>query len=475
MLFNTPQFFAISRRRPDPVLHRAALLAEIHSAGRQLFLLHELDSEVHSAAAFAHRHRLHGGALDLARPSPRALAQGCVGRQSRGQSRACSDFSSTTIFSRANIARLLHRPPDAFALSIILPLGISFHTFQSMSYVIDVYRGEQEPITNPIDYALFISFFPQLVAGPIVRAREFFGDLYHWQRPSSDDVLRGLLLLFLGLAKKMAMADQFAQVAERAISRTSPQHPGMLAAWTAVVAFGIQIYFDFSGYTDMAIGMAKLLGFHFPVNFRAALSGLQHHRLLASLAHVAVALAARLSVHSAGRQSARTLQTYRNLMLTMLLGGLWHGASWNFVVWGGYHGALLSFERMFRGKRNDGDRGLDRPVPAAGRGHVRAGDDRLGILSRGHVSRQPVRAPSDVFRATRAAIDPPVGRVAGADHAAAGGVRGKEGVVRGNRARPGLGLWRGVRAPAALGGTDRIYRSRRSRSFTSNFNCTRKF
>jgi len=170
-------------------------------------------------------------------------------------------------FFAANLAHLFHEPRGAFALSIILPLGISFHTFQSMSYVIDVYRKEQEPITNPIDYALFIAFFPQLVAGPIVRAREFFGDLYHWQRPSSDDVLRGLLLLFLGLAKKMVMADQFAQIAN-AYFRDVIKEPGTVAAWSGVIAFGIQIYFDFSGYTDMAIGMAKLLGFHFPINFR---------------------------------------------------------------------------------------------------------------------------------------------------------------------------------------------------------------
>src|ERR1700721_615665 len=138
-------------------------------------------------------------------------------------------------------AHFFHKPSDAFALSIILPLGISFHTFQSMSYVIDVYRNEQEPITNPIDYALFISFFPQLVAGPIVGAREFFGDLYHWQRPSSDDVLRGRLLLFLGLAKKMVVADEFAQVANGYFQDVS-KTPGMVSAWSAVIAFGIQIY-----------------------------------------------------------------------------------------------------------------------------------------------------------------------------------------------------------------------------------------
>ena len=220
-----------------------------------------------------------------------------------------------------------------------------------MSYVIDVYRKEQEPITNPIDYALFISFFPQLVAGPIVRAREFFGDLYHWQRPSSDDVLRGLLLLFLGLAKKMVMADQFAQIAN-GYFQDPGKHPGMVPAWSAVIAFGIQIYFDFSGYTDMAIGMAKLLGFHFPVNFRrpylaSSITDFWHRW------HISLSRWLRdyLYIPLGGNRHGR-LETYRNLMLTMLLGGLWHGASWNFVVWGGYHGALLSFERMFRGKRS---------------------------------------------------------------------------------------------------------------------------
>jgi alginate O-acetyltransferase complex protein AlgI len=259
-------------------------------------------------------------------------------------------------FFAANIAQLLHKPSESFALSIILPLGISFHTFQSMSYVIDVYRNEQEPITNPIDYALFISFFPQLVAGPIVRAREFFGDLYHWKRPSSDDVLRGLLLLLLGLAKKMVLADQFAQVANRYFQNVAKQ-PGMMPAWSATIAFGLQIYFDFSGYTDMAIGMAKLLGFHFPANFRrpylASCITDFWHRWHISLSRW---LRDYLYIPLGGNRHGR-LQTYRNLMLTMLLGGMWHGASWNFIIWGGYHGALLSSERVFRrGNASEGNR-----------------------------------------------------------------------------------------------------------------------
>lgn len=259
-------------------------------------------------------------------------------------------------FFAQNIALLLHRPADSFAISIILPLGISFHTFQSMSYVIDVYRGEQEPIRNPIDYALFISFFPQLVAGPIVRAREFFADLYKWRRPTAQEATHGLLMLVLGLAKKTIMADQFAQIANLYFGDVS-RRPGSLTAWSGAIAFGIQIYFDFSGYTDMSIGMAKLLGFHFPVNFRRPY-------LAASITdfwrrwHISLSRWLRdyLYIPLGGNRYGK-LKTYRNLMLTMLLGGLWHGASWNFVAWGGYHGALLSLERMFRGKQAAEEKG----------------------------------------------------------------------------------------------------------------------
>ena len=259
-------------------------------------------------------------------------------------------------FFAANLAHLLHRPVDSFAASIVLPLGISFHTFQSMSYVVDVYRREQEPVKNPFDYALFISFFPQLVAGPIVRAREFFADLHNWLPPTSDEVQRGLLLLILGLAKKMVMADQFAQIANGYFKDVATQ-PGMLTAWMGAIAFGLQIYFDFSGYTDMAIGMAALFGFHFPVNFRRPY-------LASSITdfwrrwHISLSRWLRdyLYIPLGGNRHGR-LATYRNLMLTMLLGGLWHGASWNFAIWGGYHGALLSLERIFGRKTKEQESG----------------------------------------------------------------------------------------------------------------------
>jgi len=253
-------------------------------------------------------------------------------------------------FLGSNLAWVMDKPADAFFLNIVLPLGISFHTFQSMSYVIDVYRGQQQVVRNPIDYAVFICFFPQLVAGPIVRAHTFFHDLFNWQPPSAEDVSRGVLLLTLGLTKKMAFADQFAKVANEYFKNVSG-NPGMLTAWSGVVAFGMQIYFDFSGYTDMAIGMAKLLGFHFPVNFRRPY-------LASSITdfwrrwHISLSSWLRdyLYIPLGGNRHGRWM-TYRNLMITMLLGGLWHGASWNFVIWGGYHGALLSGERVLRGDR----------------------------------------------------------------------------------------------------------------------------
>jgi D-alanyl-lipoteichoic acid acyltransferase DltB (MBOAT superfamily) len=247
-------------------------------------------------------------------------------------------------FLAGNAAAMLGRPESAFALRIVLPLGISFHTFQSISYVVDVYRGQQAAIRNVVDYALYIAFFPQLVAGPIVRAHDFFKDLYHWRAPSGEELNRGALLVLFGLTKKMALADPFALIADRYFGSLAA-HPGVLAAWSGVLAFAVQIYFDFSGYTDMAIGMALLMGFHFPLNFRrpylaAGITDFwrRWHMSLSSW------LRDYLYIALGGNRKGR-LRTYVNLMATMLLGGLWHGANWKFVVWGGYHGALLGAER----------------------------------------------------------------------------------------------------------------------------------
>lgn len=243
------------------------------------------------------------------------------------------------------VASAMGRPVDTFLLAIILPLGISFHTFQSMSYVIDVYRGRQDPIRDPVDYALFISFFPQLVAGPIVRAREFFGDLYDWRPPSAGDIRLGVLTVFFGLTKKVVCADQCTLLVDRYFSGIAA-HPGFLPAWSAAATFAAQVYFDFSGYSDMAIGMALLFGFRFPENFRRPFLSdciteywQRWHMTLSRW------FRDYLYFPLAGRR-VRTARSYGALLVVLLLVGLWHGAAWRFVVWGGYLGVVMCLERL---------------------------------------------------------------------------------------------------------------------------------
>jgi alginate O-acetyltransferase complex protein AlgI len=275
----------------------------------------------------------------------------------------CANLGLLGYFKYANFAReIFHFEP----LTIILPLGISFHTFQSMSYVIDVYRKKQPAIRNYIDYALFVSFFPQLVAGPIVRAEEFFADYFNWRAPTAEEWQRGCAMMLTGYIKKLVCADQFSLVADRYFANPAAL-PGFFPAWTATIAFGLQIFFDFSGYTDIAIGVALLFGFHFPENFRRPY-------LAASITefwrrwHITLSHWLRDYVYiSLGGNRKGAWRTRLNLMLTMLLGGLWHGASWNFVIWGGYHGLLLSIERIIweRSERGRNERtGLAR-IPLA--------------------------------------------------------------------------------------------------------------
>ena len=253
-------------------------------------------------------------------------------------------------FFRDTWLAIAHPGAHVTPLHIILPLGISFHTFQSMSYVVDVYRRRQPVIRSYIDYALFVAFFPQLVAGPIVRAEEFFADYFHWQPPTAEEWRRGCAMILTGYIKKLVCADQFALVADRYFTAPSAL-PGFFPAWSGALAFGLQIFFDFSGYTDIAIGVALLFGFHFPENFRRPY-------LSASVTefwrrwHMTLSAWLRDYVYiSFGGNRKGSWRTRLNLMLTMLLGGLWHGASWNFVIWGGYHGLLLSIERVIHGKK----------------------------------------------------------------------------------------------------------------------------
>ena len=249
--------------------------------------------------------------------------------------------------ARALLGALGFHPPD-LALHVALPVGISFFTFESMSYVIDVYRGDIEPHQSYLEYLTFVAFFPHLVAGPIVRPRDLLPQLSH---PARFDPVAGsdaLFLIALGLLKKVAIGDYLAL---NLVDRTfdAPLHHSALECYVAAVGYAVQIYCDFSGYTDIAIGSAALLGVRFPKNFDAPYKA---HNLVDFWRrwHISLSTWLRDYVYiSLGGNRAGRAHTYVNLMLTMLLGGLWHGANWTFVVWGGLHGAGLAFTRFVRG------------------------------------------------------------------------------------------------------------------------------
>lgn len=229
-------------------------------------------------------------------------------------------------------------------LDLLLPVGISFYTFQSMSYTIDVYRGDSPPRRSFLDYSLFIAFFPQLVAGPIVRDGEFLHELDRDRSIDFAAVRQALVLIALGYVKKIVVADNLATVVDPVFDATITQ--GFWDTLIAIYAFAFQIYCDFSGYTDIAIGCALLLGFRFPKNFNypyVAESIQDFWRRW----HMTLSRWLRDYLYiSLGGNRKGPSRTRINLMLTMLLGGLWHGASWNFVIWGGLHGAYLAVERV---------------------------------------------------------------------------------------------------------------------------------
>ncbi|AVP99022.1 MBOAT family protein [Ahniella affigens] len=253
-------------------------------------------------------------------------------------------YANFAIASANDLADVVGAGFQFSAIDILLPVGISFYTFQSMSYTIDVYRGELAPRKSLLDYALFIAFFPQLVAGPIVRASEFFAELDHPKRLPWKEISYALILIALGFVKKVVLADSLAEWADPIWAAVALREPAFVLA--AVYSFAFQIYFDFSGYTDIAIGIALLMGFRFPQNFNYpyAATSLQDfwrrwHMTLSRW------LRDYLYIPLGGNRYGPT-RTQVNLLLTMLLGGLWHGASWNFVIWGGIHGLWLAFERL---------------------------------------------------------------------------------------------------------------------------------
>jgi D-alanyl-lipoteichoic acid acyltransferase DltB (MBOAT superfamily) len=230
-------------------------------------------------------------------------------------------------------------------LDIFLPVGISFFTFQSMSYTIDVYRKKLAPENSLIDFMFFVSFFPQLVAGPIVRAKEFLPQIHKKIFVTKEDIGKAVFLIMSGLFKKAVIADF---ISINFIDRVfeAPDRFTGLENLFALYGYAIQIYCDFSGYSDMAIGLALLLGFRLPMNFD---SPYQAASITEFWRRWHISLSSWLKDYlyiSLGGNRAGKIKQYRNLMITMLLGGLWHGASWKFVVWGGIHGIALSIEKF---------------------------------------------------------------------------------------------------------------------------------
>lgn len=251
------------------------------------------------------------------------------------------------------------------ALRVALPVGISFFTFESMSYVIDVYRGELEPQKSYFEYLSFVAFFPHLVAGPIVRPRDLLPQLAGPARFSSEEASEGLFLIAVGLLKKVVIGDYLAlNLVDRVFD--APLMYSALECYVGVLGYAVQIYCDFSGYTDIAIGSALLLGVRFPLNFNAPYKA---HNIADFWRRWHISLSTWLRDYlyiSLGGNRRGKGRTYFNLMATMLLGGLWHGASWTFVVWGALHGAALAITRALQDLRARASRAPARSAATTG-------------------------------------------------------------------------------------------------------------
>jgi alginate O-acetyltransferase complex protein AlgI len=248
-------------------------------------------------------------------------------------------------FVAALAAAGIHFQPAA--PDVVLPVGISFYTFQSLSYSLDIYRGKLKPWPSFLDFALFVTFFPQLVAGPIVRAVEFLPQCTAERRATPEQFGWGMTMIILGLFQKVILADALAgPVADLVYG--SPAEAGFVDAWIGTLAFSAQIFFDFAGYSTCAIGAALTLGFILPENFSVPYAALGFSEFWRRW-HISLSSFLRdyLYIWLGGSRKG-PLRTTINGSTTMLLGGLWHGAAWHFVIWGGIHGLLLAGERALR-------------------------------------------------------------------------------------------------------------------------------
>lgn len=241
-----------------------------------------------------------------------------------------------------------------FLSHIVLPVGISFYTFQSMSYAIDLYRGHAERARSFVDFACYVAMFPQLVAGPIVRYGTVAEQLRN-RTHSLEGFVAGFTRFNYGFAKKILLANPMGSLADAAFEAGSI---GAAGAWAGLLGYALQIYFDFSAYSDMAVGLGRMLGFRFPENFNSPYRSTSLTEFWRRW-HISLSSFLRdyLYIPLGGNQKGAA-RTYVNLLLVMLIGGLWHGAQWTFLIWGGLHGAVLALERF--GKKRFG--GLPRPV-----------------------------------------------------------------------------------------------------------------
>ncbi len=255
--------------------------------------------------------------------------------------------------SAAELLTFLGLPTSVRTLEIVLPVGISFYTFQTLSYSLDVYRGKLEATRSLLDLALFVAFFPQLVAGPILRASFFLPQLSSRKRFENVEVRRWLALFIVGFVKKACIADNLALAVDHYFA--NPHDFDGLSAWIAVVGFSIQVYCDFSGYSDMAIACGGLLGFEIPINFAFPYfaSNVRElwqrwHITLSTWIrdYVFIPLALRFRSRRGGSRTA-PLPVALSLVASFLLVGLWHGAAWGFVAWGGFHGLALAVFRLW--------------------------------------------------------------------------------------------------------------------------------
>ncbi|HUR41955.1 MAG TPA: MBOAT family protein [Verrucomicrobiae bacterium] len=231
---------------------------------------------------------------------------------------------------------------EAFSWSaILLPIGISFYTFEAISYIADVYRGDCEPVRKPIDFACFLAMFPHLIAGPVFRYKDLH-EQFHQRTHTLDKFAEGSTRFMQGFIKKVFIADSIAPLVAEGFALADPTTAD---AWLTTLAYTAQLYFDFSGYTDMAIGLGLMMGFRFVENFNQPYIS-QSITEFWRRWHMSLSAWLRDYLYIAlGGNRGGVAKTYRNLFLTMLLGGLWHGANWTFVIWGAWHGAILSIER----------------------------------------------------------------------------------------------------------------------------------